>query len=108
MVAASRTRVDRVLLFVVAELARRAALTEAPGGRRLIAQRAAREVEFDLLPAFDVAKQVVVEPEHDFLTVCRPVAERGVASLPPALDVVEEERLVLWYVEAVEVRPCAG
>ena len=65
--------VDQLLLLVVAILARRAALAEPPRCRRLVGQRASRQVELGLLPPFGVLEQVVVDAERDALPLRGPI-----------------------------------
>ena len=69
--------VDQMLLVVVAVLARGAALAELPAGRRLVGQRAARQIELGLLPALGVLEAVVIEAERQRVLLARAGTRRA-------------------------------
>jgi hypothetical protein len=104
VVHAQHQRVDEMFLRVVAILARGTPLAAPAACRRLIRQRAAREVVLRLLPAFLIRKEIVIEAKEHRLLRGRPEFERGVDALPLPLDVVEKEVVVLRDVEAVLAR----
>ena len=100
--------VDQVLLVVVAILARGTALAELPAGRRLVGQRAARQIQRGLLPPFGVLEAIVIEVELHRLLLRGPELDRRVDALPPPVQFVEEERLILRHVLAVVTAPAVG